>query len=50
MCDCNEGYKNAGFPLYIDALMKFCNQKVCTASTVDEDCFGMTCNPGRYMC
>ncbi|KAL6743648.1 hypothetical protein Aduo_016667 [Ancylostoma duodenale] len=50
MCDCDGGYKTAGFPLYIDALMKFCNQKTCTAATADKDCFGLACNPGRCMC
>ncbi|PIO76478.1 hypothetical protein TELCIR_01448 [Teladorsagia circumcincta] len=50
VCDCNEGFKKAGFPSFFDALTKFCNQKTCTARTADEDCFGLKCNSGRCIC
>ncbi|KAK6049076.1 hypothetical protein COOONC_13419 [Cooperia oncophora] len=49
-CDCNEGLKKAGYPFFLDALLKFCNQKTCTAETAEEDCFGLECNPGRCIC
>nr|CDJ95394.1 Chondroitin proteoglycan 3 [Haemonchus contortus] len=28
-CDCNEGFKKAGYPFFIDAMTMFCNQKTC---------------------
>ncbi|KAK5964432.1 hypothetical protein GCK32_009106, partial [Trichostrongylus colubriformis] len=40
-CDCNEGFAKAGFPVFFEAMAKFCNQKSCTGATAKEDCFGM---------
>uniref|UniRef100_A0A1I7X534 EB domain-containing protein n=1 Tax=Heterorhabditis bacteriophora TaxID=37862 RepID=A0A1I7X534_HETBA len=49
-CDCFQGYKQAGYPQYIDALRKLCNQKVCNKKNATEECHGLPCNSGRCVC
>ncbi|CAJ0589824.1 unnamed protein product [Cylicocyclus nassatus] len=49
-CDCNAGFRAAGFPLYIDALNGLCNTKSCTTQNANKECFGLPCNVGRCLC
>ncbi|KAE9550214.1 hypothetical protein FO519_006581 [Halicephalobus sp. NKZ332] len=48
-CNCIEGYKANGFPLFIDALRELCNVKDCDGKSTDA-CFGLPCNHGRCVC
>ncbi|KAJ1346817.1 hypothetical protein KIN20_001720 [Parelaphostrongylus tenuis] len=50
MCDCNTGYRSAGFPQFFDVMTGLCNQKTCNGKNSDEACFGLECNSGRCIC
>ncbi|EYC22764.1 hypothetical protein Y032_0016g2931 [Ancylostoma ceylanicum] len=49
-CDCQAGFKAAGFPLFVDALRGLCNQKSCNKDNAADECFGLPCHFGRCNC
>ncbi|KHJ94423.1 hypothetical protein OESDEN_05648 [Oesophagostomum dentatum] len=49
-CDCNAGFKAAGYKAYVDALKGLCNEKKCTKDNADKECFGLPCHYGTCMC
>ncbi|KJH46713.1 hypothetical protein DICVIV_07237 [Dictyocaulus viviparus] len=49
-CDCNAGYKAAGFPFFIDAVRGLCNRKSCDQNNNAERCYGLPCHFGRCSC
>ncbi|KIH47356.1 hypothetical protein ANCDUO_22585, partial [Ancylostoma duodenale] len=48
ICRCAKALATHGFPLYIDALTKFCSQRSCTETS--DSCFGLPCGRGICSC
>ncbi|EYC21637.1 hypothetical protein Y032_0019g3938 [Ancylostoma ceylanicum] len=48
ICRCAQALVTHGFPLYIDALTKFCSQRSCTETS--DSCFGLPCGRGICSC
>jgi hypothetical protein len=49
-CDCQEGFKAAGFPQFFQAFQELCNVKSCSAENSTQSCFGLPCHSGRCVC
>ncbi|MCP9258133.1 Chondroitin proteoglycan 3 [Dirofilaria immitis] len=47
-CDCDKGFKYAGFRSVFDAMANICNVKECKQNT--PSCFGLPCNLGICSC
>ncbi|ETN86132.1 hypothetical protein NECAME_16470 [Necator americanus] len=48
ICRCAHALALHGFPLYIEALTKFCSQRTCLETT--DSCFGLPCGRGICSC
>ncbi|KAK6757201.1 hypothetical protein RB195_015182 [Necator americanus] len=49
-CDCQAGFKAAGYPFFVDALRGLCNRKSCNKKNAVAKCFGLPCHFGRCSC
>ncbi|KAJ1346818.1 hypothetical protein KIN20_001721 [Parelaphostrongylus tenuis] len=49
-CDCNAGFRAAGFSSFFSVLGDLCNRKTCNNDDHIQRCFGLPCNFGHCIC